>query len=480
MTINRFIFAALFLVACKSSDPLFCDAEHPCTDPAKPYCDLDGTYPASDGVAKTCIADPGGGGDCDGDEDCTDPAFPACEAETCHECRDATQCTASAPVCDAGFSCAACTAPADCAAYTDTPVCGASGACVECDDNAECSGTTPVCNAAGSCEACTAHDQCDSGICDASTGACVAEGMIAYVSTTGSGTACSKATPCDTVQKGVDAARPYVLVSAGTYDGSLAIDGTQLVTIVGPATIRPAGIGEVVLTITGTARVVLQEISVTGTSGGANAIECGGVGGTAGLSVLNGSVTGNSGMGIDATDCDLVVDRSTIAQNGGGGIKASTSRFVVRNTFIVSNGLASTFGGIRIDGPAPAGSVLEFTTMVGNSSSGLAGQTRGVRCADVASPLTFRGVIIWGDGVQVPAAESNCLFDQSNLVSGASGTNISTEPTYVNAEAGNYHLAPGSAGIDMGGTVGVPAVDFDGEARPQGAAADIGADEVVP
>lgn len=44
--------------ACTTYDPLYCDENHECTDPDRPFCDLTGQYPASDGVARTCIADP--------------------------------------------------------------------------------------------------------------------------------------------------------------------------------------------------------------------------------------------------------------------------------------------------------------------------------------------------------------------------------------------------------------------------------------
>jgi alpha-tubulin suppressor-like RCC1 family protein len=50
--------AALPLLACTKYDPLYCDAKTKCTDPDRPFCDLAGDYPASDGVARTCIPDP--------------------------------------------------------------------------------------------------------------------------------------------------------------------------------------------------------------------------------------------------------------------------------------------------------------------------------------------------------------------------------------------------------------------------------------
>lgn len=35
-----------------------CDADRACTDPARPFCDLEGTYPASEGEAGACIPTP--------------------------------------------------------------------------------------------------------------------------------------------------------------------------------------------------------------------------------------------------------------------------------------------------------------------------------------------------------------------------------------------------------------------------------------
>jgi len=46
------------LGGCTKTDPLYCDEKNPCTDPERPFCDLDGDYPASEGIGRTCIADP--------------------------------------------------------------------------------------------------------------------------------------------------------------------------------------------------------------------------------------------------------------------------------------------------------------------------------------------------------------------------------------------------------------------------------------
>lgn len=52
------ILSGLVLTACATRDPLFCDENTPCEDPALPFCDLEAEYPASEGVRKTCIPDP--------------------------------------------------------------------------------------------------------------------------------------------------------------------------------------------------------------------------------------------------------------------------------------------------------------------------------------------------------------------------------------------------------------------------------------
>ncbi|MDJ0755420.1 MAG: right-handed parallel beta-helix repeat-containing protein [Ardenticatenaceae bacterium] len=76
-------------------------------------------------------------------------------------------------------------------------------------------------------------------------------------------------------------------------------------------------------------------------------------------------------------------------------------------------------------------------------------------------------------------SETNLFYQNPACVSGPTCINsLSGTPQYVNALNGDLHLQPTSAAIDQaaGSTV---AIDFDGDARPQGAAADVGADEYL-
>jgi hypothetical protein len=56
---------------------------------------------------------------------------------------------------------------------------------------------------------------------------------------------------------------------------------------------------------------------------------------------------------------------------------------------------------------------------------------------------------------------------------------IDTDPRFVDIPARDFHLQAGSPAIDQGVPVDVVTTDFDGTARPQGAALDLGAMEFI-
>jgi len=57
-TVGAFVLLTLAAFGCETEDPLYCDDETACEDPERPFCDLEGTYPASEGHGRTCIAEP--------------------------------------------------------------------------------------------------------------------------------------------------------------------------------------------------------------------------------------------------------------------------------------------------------------------------------------------------------------------------------------------------------------------------------------
>jgi len=79
--------------------------------------------------------------------------------------------------------------------------------------------------------------------------------------------------------------------------------------------------------------------------------------------------------------------------------------------------------------------------------------------------------------------ENNILYQNGwlaiwNLGSGTvADHNLTTDPGFVNAAAGDFHLTTGSAAIDAGITISLVTTDYDGVIRPQNGAYDIGAFE---
>ena len=86
----------------------------------------------------------------------------------------------------------------------------------------------------------------------------------------------------------------------------------------------------------------------------------------------------------------------------------------------------------------------------------------------VASGYTARleGTLWYGNGQD--------MAGDGTIITGT--VNVYGDPVFVDPEAGDYHVGPGSAAIDQGVDVGV-IVDIDGDPRPLGFGFDIGADE---
>ncbi len=534
------------LAACPTTgNPVYCADNDDCQLPL--VCNVDGTIPG--GLQNACVMPPMTpdapmGGDCTEATqatDCTEPTLPICNAAdlTCRGCISGDECAelnAATPVCNmmtgacaasgctsnmscvpempvcdmsgAAGVCVGCTpgsaGDSICATdHPDTPVCNDAGACVACVSDNECDGasTAPVCNTeTNTCRGCERDGECASGICLGS-GACEDPANIVYVRGDGEDDgSCTIDEPCKTITYALgyvvnDRQTIFVLGTDPIVDNVVV---NKTVAIVGDggeiAADISAGDNIPVLRIEGTVEVTLRNLSISGGrgGGGGHGIFCLGGLGDPTLAINNVIINNNAALGIDANECRLTIDRSSILDNRAGGIDISDSAFAITNSVISFNGddLNSDVGGLKIDNGNADPQILAFNTIARNGA--VSGAT-GVNCTAMPPVNITSNIVHLGQGA-APSLAGNCAFQYSNIrdkdTLGAiaeDGTNVDEAPTFVDLGARNFHLPAndttckerGQPITDLVSAIPALARDLDGDDRPQGSLPDIGADEIV-
>ncbi|HUW10842.1 MAG TPA: NosD domain-containing protein [Anaerolineae bacterium] len=100
---------------------------------------------------------------------------------------------------------------------------------------------------------------------------------------------------------------------------------------------------------------------------------------------------------------------------------------------------------------------------------------------NMTATLVNNSVVGHTVGITVTDPDGNAYPDHTlfwgNADDGIRGSSpVDSDPAFVDPARGDYHLTPGSGGIDCGVNAGV-ARDIDHDLRPMGAGYDIGADE---
>ena len=182
---------------------------------------------------------------------------------------------------------------------------------------------------------------------------------------------------------------------------------------------------------------------------------------------------------------------SNITGGGGGGIVASRCcpGLTIRSNSIVNNLAGGNGGGLLFQ---QSGAILEGNTIAANTAVGAGGGVWGEGGAFNAT-----NTIIWGNRTHQAGtnlflrAQSTGRLSYSVLESHAGSVVVdassrlaigvrvtSTDPGFVDAAGGDFHLEPQSPLVDAGVTPVQAAADFEGNSRRLGASVDIGADEV--
>lgn len=417
-----------------------------CSDPSQPFCDDDGVY----GVARSCIADPGTNA-CTGPADCATP---------------------DQPVCDVGGAgtCVGCAVAADCTRFAATPQCDdGTGVCVACRTSADCGGASPVCGTDHTCRSCAAAAECAAGLCT-QAGTCPPAEQVIYVDSTAAAgnVACTAGAPCRTITAGVaaaTAARRYLEIAPGMYAEQVILDGRAIEVSATGAELGSSS--NPVIEVRNGATLTASGLRIRGGVG--RGLRC-----TDSTAVLRGvGIEDNNGVGVEGSGCNLTLEQARVLGNRAGGLYLSGGRIAIRNAFIGKNGsLSSVVGGAFILSPFDL--ALEFTTIADNLvSSGAAG----LFCQTATVVTVANDIVVGAAGNQVQADTCAPRYTLSNQAL-AGATNLVATPTFRNAAAGDYHLVAGSPGIDQADPAATFTIDIDGEARPAGAHADVGADEV--
>jgi parallel beta-helix repeat protein len=148
-----------------------------------------------------------------------------------------------------------------------------------------------------------------------------------------------------------------------------------------------------------------------------------------------------------------IYSNGTTGNNGGGVVVASGSSSVVYNNLIYGN----------LDG---------IVVCCGSRSEQVLNNT-------IHQNLRYGIEVQEGSGnvVSNNILRLNAVRDTLFHVSVTSSNNLSSDPMFANASAGDFRLRPGSPAIDTGRVLQVVTTDFAGVSRPQGSTHDIGAME---
>ena len=205
-----------------------------------------------------------------------------------------------------------------------------------------------------------------------------------------------------------------------------------------------------------------------------------------------------SGGGIYLRWSSPVITGNTIASNlaynewgeGGGGIASDRSFPLIANNVITGNVARWRGGGIWVVGIESSPQVFNNTITANSGQLGGGGiyvsphhHPHHPRPAIVNNIVAFNSSGIRNQGsptLRHNNVYGNTAYDYSGLSAGVG--DISVDPEFVDAGAGNFHLQRGSPCVDAGddNVVKPDWVDIDGGPRIEGDHVDIGADELVP
>ena len=198
---------------------------------------------------------------------------------------------------------------------------------------------------------------------------------------------------------------------------------------------------------------------------------------------ITANVASSSGGGLyltDGSDARLSgnIVRANIAGWQGGGLYLSDSNATLVNSVIADNQANSAGGGLYVSRSSPC---LQHITIACNGEGGGLYVTNG-------SDVTLTNTILVSHAVGIDVTDGSTATLDGVLwhhtpvtVSRATNASVTVRHQYTGDPSfapDGYHLTGDSAAIKRGVYTGVT-TDIDGDGRPEGCLADIGADEFI-
>jgi len=465
----------LIVVACTKQNPRSC-VDGFCNDPQFPFCDADGTL---EGQENTCIG-----------VSCTPGDFAACRGDELISC-DATGNNYNVTQCERGCD-------------------SAAGGCKGCENNDQCANPNPICDTGNSsCRGCSLDDECASRVCDFASGACLPGTSVVYAAPSGVNSGpCTLDAPCALPRAvtvaSTAAVTPVLRLLPGTFLDLLKVvmPTTSPLQVVGTgATIGPTTAG-VAVTIAGGANVHIRNLTLNDPSGGivcsdpnvssSITVEDSSLTATSGMSISRCTATfrnfemripGDNGLGVDivgpatfeAEKLNAHADSGTVFNVAGQGASVHVTNSVFENILVGASTTDTTDPGSKL--------LFAFDTFIMNANVQHGCQ---INAGSAHRTFLFENSIIKGTsnndvifGTGGCTLLHNILTPQSVNVP---PTNSTADPQLKDIAARDFRLKSTSPAIDAAvPSTGLdPTIDFDGVARPQGAAKDLGAFEFKP
>lgn len=455
------------LAACGTrSNPLYCGDNGTCSDPERPFCDVDGTIGGQGPFS--CIA-----------VDCTPGELIACRDDV------AVMCTVTGDDVDERHCESGCVQE--------------RGGCVQCVESQQCAVDAPVCDlTTNACVKCTADAECSSLVCDMATGSCKPADEILYASVDGvTNQTCHREIPCslEVALSVADSARNTIRLLDGIYTHAHVLAAGKSVSLIGNAqTILGMGAQEI-LRLKGGASAYVRGIKFD-SDNPFEIVSC--CAEPHGRVVLDHITSRNLNVNLDTDDLEIrdsyldfgvfgrlsaspeiKISRSTLYEadpaqssttlgppkNG----RLSITDSVLYNVFVTAGANANDGTTYRLE--------MSFDTLVSAMSTNY---PSAIYCTEFGVSGYIENSIVYSDMDVVfgqtcrNMAQYNVLFPQTTQVP---STNIIASPDLKNVPT-DFHLNLTSPAVDAAMPIagrGPAAVDLSGTSRPQGPKFDIGA-----